>query len=112
MNTKHKSQKGMNLVIESEGWTQVQASWRFYNNVEVTIPSLNDPIIEEVVKESNKRKGKYLLVAYDWSHLDYKKHTRKQELIHENKRGNGEKIGYVIFKVRWQWMRKGIHWEP
>jgi len=94
MNTKHKSQKGMNLVIESEGWTQVQASWRFYNNVEVTIPSLNDPIIEEVVKESNKRKGKYLLVAYDWSHLDYKKHTRKQELIHENKRGNGEKIGY------------------
>jgi len=39
MNTKHKSQSGINLVIETEGWTQVQASWRFYNNIDVTIPS-------------------------------------------------------------------------
>ncbi|MDQ7084028.1 MAG: hypothetical protein Q9M36_03455 [Sulfurovum sp.] len=54
MNTKHKSQSGMNLVLETDGWSQVQASWRFYNNEEVTIPSLNDPIIAEVVEESNK----------------------------------------------------------
>ncbi|MDQ7084807.1 MAG: hypothetical protein Q9M36_07670 [Sulfurovum sp.] len=63
----------MNLVLETDGWSQVQASWRFYNNEEVTIPSLNDPIIAEVVEESNKRVGNYTLVAYDWSHLDYKK---------------------------------------
>jgi hypothetical protein len=60
----------------------------------VKFSSLNDPIIEEVVEQSNKRVGKYLLVAYDWSHLDYKKHTRKQELIVKNKKGNAKQIGY------------------
>jgi hypothetical protein len=94
MNIKRKSQSGMSLVIETEGWSQVQASWRFYNNEEVKFSSLNDPIIEEVVEQSNKRVGKYLLVAYDWSHLDYKKHTRKQELIVKNKKGNAKQIGY------------------
>ncbi|MDQ7086234.1 MAG: hypothetical protein Q9M36_15610 [Sulfurovum sp.] len=96
MNTKHKSQSGMNLVLETDGWSQVQASWRFYNNEEVTIPSLNDPIIEEVVEQSNKRVGNYTLVAYDWSHLDYKKHTKKQELVTKNKKGNAKQIGYDL----------------
>ncbi|MDQ7083839.1 MAG: hypothetical protein Q9M36_02435 [Sulfurovum sp.] len=96
MNTKHKSQSGMNLVLETDGWSQVQASWRFYNNEEVTIPSLNDPIIAEVVEESNKRVGNYTLVAYDWSHLDYKKHTKKQELVTKNKKGNAKQIGYDL----------------
>jgi len=96
MNIKHKHQSGINLVLETDGWSQVQASWRFYNNEEVTIPSLNDPIIEEVVKESNKRGGKYLLVAYDWSHLDYKKHSKKQELVIKNKKGNAKQIGYDL----------------
>jgi len=96
MNIKHKHQSGINLVLETEGWSQVQASWRFYNNEDVTIPSLHNPIIEEVVEESNKRVGKYLLVAYDWSHLDYKKHTKKQELVTKNKKGNAKQIGYDL----------------
>ncbi len=96
MNIKHKHQSGMNLVLETEGWSQTQASWRFYNNVDVRIPSLNDPIIEEVVEQSNKRAGKYILVAYDWSHLDYRKHTKKQELIIKKKKGNAKQIGYDL----------------
>jgi len=94
MNIKHKSQSGMNLVLETEGWSQIQASWRFYNNEDVTIPSLNDPIIEEVVKKSNETVGTYILVAYDWSHLDYKNHSKKQELIRKKKKGNSEQVGY------------------
>ncbi len=94
MNIKHKSQSGMNLVLETEGWSQIQASWRFYNNEDVTIPSLNDPIIEEVVEKSNKTVGTYILVAYDWSHLDYKNHSKKQELIRKKKKGNSEQVGY------------------
>jgi len=96
MNIKHKHQSGMDLVLETEGWSQTQASWRFYNNVDVSLPSLNDPIIEEVVEQSNKRAGKYILVAYDWSHLDYKKHSKKQELIIKNKKGNAKQIGYDL----------------
>ncbi|MDQ7083542.1 MAG: transposase [Sulfurovum sp.] len=54
------------------------------------------PIIEEVVEQSNKRVGNYTLVAYDWSHLDYKKHTKKQELVTKNKKGNAKQIGYDL----------------
>ena len=46
MNTKHKSQSGMNLVIETEGWAQVQASWRFYNNIDVTINTIAKKITQ------------------------------------------------------------------
>ena len=49
-----------------------------------------------MVEQSNKRVGKYLLVAYDWSHLDYKKHTKKKELITKNKKGNAKQIGYDL----------------
>ena len=38
MNIKSKSQSGMSLVIETEGWSQVQASWRFYNNATTPLP--------------------------------------------------------------------------
>ncbi|MDQ7084814.1 MAG: hypothetical protein Q9M36_07705 [Sulfurovum sp.] len=43
-----------------------------------------------MVEQSNKRVGNYTLVAYDWSHLDYKKHTKKQELVTKNKKGECE----------------------
>ncbi|MDQ7083446.1 MAG: hypothetical protein Q9M36_00980 [Sulfurovum sp.] len=36
------------------------------------------------------------MVAYDWSHLDYKKHTKKQELVTKNKKGNAKQIGYDL----------------
>jgi len=90
MNIKQNAQSGMSLVLETDGWSQSQAAWRFYNNDNVDISSLNDPIIEEVVKEINKRKGEHVLVPYDWSHLDYKKHSKKQDLIitnSENQKG-------------------------
>ncbi|MDQ7084227.1 MAG: hypothetical protein Q9M36_04520 [Sulfurovum sp.] len=68
MNTKHKSQKWNEPSI-GDRWMESSPSviGVFYNNEEVTIPSLNDPIIEEVVEQSNKRAGNYTLVAYDWS---------------------------------------------
>jgi len=88
MNVKQNSQSGMNLTIETDGWVESQATWRFYNNDNVDIPSLNDPIMEEVVSEINKRKGSFVLVPYDWSHVEYKNHSKKQELTIKNKKGN------------------------
>jgi len=94
INVKQSSQSGMSLVSKADGWAETQAAWRFYNNPSVTITSLNDPIIEEVVKDINKRDGEFLLVPYDWSHLDYKRHSKKQELVSKNKRNNSKQIGY------------------
>jgi len=32
----------------------------------------------------------------DWSHLDYKKHKSKKELISKDKKGNAKQIGYDL----------------
>jgi len=96
MNVKQNSQSGMSLTVEADGWAESQAAWRFYNNNNVDISSLNDPIMEEVVSEINKRKGSFVLVPYDWSHVDYKKHSKKQELTIKNKKGNSKQIGYDL----------------
>ena len=34
------------------------------------------------------------MIAYNWSHLDYKEHSKKQEIITKNKKGNAKQIGY------------------
>jgi len=94
INVKQNSQSGMSLTVEADGWAESQAAWRFYNNENVDISSLNDPIIEEVVKEINKREGSFVLVPYDWSHIDYKNHSKKQELVSKKKKGNSKQIGY------------------
>ena len=96
MNVKQNSQSGMSLTVEADGWAESQAAWRFYNNDNVDILSLNDPIMEEVVKEINRRKGSFVLVPYDWSHVDYKKHTKKQELTSKKKKGDSKQIGYDL----------------
>ncbi|SFV54953.1 hypothetical protein MNB_SV-14-96 [hydrothermal vent metagenome] len=50
MNVKQNSQSGMSLTVEADGWAESQAAWRFYNNDNVDILSLNNPIMEEVVR--------------------------------------------------------------
>jgi len=74
----------------------VQAAWRFYNNDNVTIEALfaqlhtqNRQIVEEIESD-------YLLIAHDWSWLDYKGHRAKEALIVRNKRGNAKQIGYDL----------------
>jgi hypothetical protein len=42
---------------------------------------LNKPIIDLGVEEINKKCDEYCLVPYDWSHLDYKNHNAKKDLI-------------------------------
>ena len=34
------------------------------------------------------------MIAYNWSHLDYKEQSKKQEIITKNKKGNAKQIGY------------------
>ena len=90
MNHKQQSTNGLNLLIKDvKGYSQAQDAWRFYNNENVEINSLNNPILEKGIESINKECDKYLLVAHDWSLISYKNHTSKKDCI-EEKRSNSK----------------------
>ncbi len=93
MNSKVNAKSGINLLIKTEGMSQVQASWRFYNNENVDFTSLNNPILTHGLKAIEKQCDEYVLNAYDWSHLDYKHHHKKEGRVGKNKK-SGQQLGY------------------
>jgi hypothetical protein len=97
MSSKQQATNGLKLLLgESDSFSQVQASWRFLNNDNVTIEGLFEPIKEQVKKEIERHCDKYVLAMSDWSHLDYKKHTSKKELECKKKKDNGKQLGYDL----------------
>ena len=93
MNSKVNAKTGLNLLMRTEGTSQVQASYRFYNNENADFTSLNNPIITHGLGEIEKQCDRYLLNAYDWSHLDYKNHHSKDGRVGKNKK-SGQQLGY------------------
>ena len=82
MNHKQNSTNGLNLLLkEVKGYTQAQSAWRFYNNENVDIPSLNDPILAKGLEQIQQECKTYLLVAHDWSLINYRNHTAKKDCI-------------------------------
>ena len=97
MSAKQRATNGLKLLLgESKPFSQVQASWRFLNNENVTIDGLFEPIKESLKEEVEKHCDEYLLAMSDWSHLDYKKHYSKKELTSKNKKDNGKQLGYDL----------------
>jgi hypothetical protein len=99
INHKQHSTNGLNLLFgKTEGFSQAQAAWRFYNNENVDIASLNDPMIDEAVELIEDTCDKYLLAIHDWSHLDYRTQKSKKECI-KTKRSKNKKrysVGYDL----------------
>ncbi len=97
ISVKERATNGLKLLIKNvELFSQVQASWRFFNNNSVTVEALFDKISENLETEIDTHCDKYLLAMSDWSHLDYKKHTSKKELISKNKKDNCKQLGYDL----------------
>jgi hypothetical protein len=97
INMQEKATNGLKLLLKDiKGSSQTQAVWRFLNNPVVTIKELFEPIEKTLEVEIEKQCDEYILAISDWSHLDYKKHTRKKELKIENKKNNCKKIGYDL----------------
>ena len=95
INIQEKATNGLKLLLKDiKGTSQTQAVWRFLNNPVVTIKELFEPIEKTLEIEIDKQCDEYLLAISDWSHLNYKKHTRKKKLKIENKKNNCKKIGY------------------
>jgi len=97
MSVKEKTTNGLKLLIKDvEPFSQVQASWRFLNNDNVTIDDMMQPINGALNEGIKKHCDKYLLAMSDWSHLDYKKHTSKKELVSKNKKATCKQVGYDL----------------
>ncbi len=87
---------GMRLLMKDDAISQVQASWRFFNNSNITSEELFKPIVKNLKDEIVNQCSKFVLAMSDWSHLDYKKHTSKKELKSENRKDTCMKIGYDL----------------
>lgn len=97
MSVKEQTTNGLKLLIKDvKPFAQVQASWRFLNNESVKIEDLNQPIKEALDAGIKKECEEYLLAMSDWSHIDYKHHRSKKELVSKNKKASCKQIGYDL----------------
>ena len=90
--------KGITALLNSSNLSTaaVQAAWRFYNNERVDTDELFEYIKVENEDIIQNLDSKILLMAHDWSWLDYKNHTAKDDLIIRDKKGNAKQIGYEL----------------
>ncbi len=70
--------------MKDDAISQVQASWRFFNNSNVTTKKLFQPIADTLKSKMVQQCNKFVLTMSDWLYLDYKKHISKSELKSEN----------------------------
>ena len=94
VNAQQQATNGLKILLGNNTMTQVQATWRFLNNPDVTIKELYEPLVTHLEKEIHSQCDKYVLALADWSHVDYKKHRSKKELKSENRKDTCVKIGY------------------
>lgn len=94
MSSKQSATNGLKLLLkDTEPFAQVQAAWRFLNNDNVSTEALFEPIFDNLQTEISKQCSRFILAMTDWSHIDYKKHHSKTELISENRKENCVKKG-------------------
>lgn len=75
------------LLGISKAFASTQAAWRFYNNKRISYEQLAAPLVASGREALAYNKGRYALIAHDWSHLDYTTHQSKRDrtLIHNQK---------------------------
>ena len=94
ISSQHAATNGLKLLLKnSEQFSQVQAAWSFLNNDNVSTDALFEPIMNDLKIGIKKQCSKFVLAMTDWSHIDYKHHDSKKELISENRKDNGVKKG-------------------
>jgi hypothetical protein len=97
ISVKERASNGLKLLIgDKKPFSQIQASWRFFNNKNVTVDALFSSISDNLEIEINNNCDEYLLSISDWSHLDFKKHKSKKELVSKNNKNNSKQLGYDL----------------
>lgn len=65
---------------QSKAASAAQAAWRFLSNENVTLQDLVAPLREVGRDACRQSDSKYVLLAHDWSKLNYKSHSSKSDL--------------------------------
>lgn len=65
----------------AKAFASTQAAWRFYNNPDIHLPSLMQPLLECGSEAVAGDCSRFALVMHDWSHLHYKQHASKEDRI-------------------------------
>jgi DDE family transposase len=66
---------------DSSAQSAAQACWRFLKNDRVTLPALAQPLRDHARKEAGRSASKFVLVAHDWSKLDFGTHASKPDVF-------------------------------
>ena len=81
MKTANRNAAGPALLSgDCQAQSATQATWRFLNNPNVSLRDLIDPLREVGRKAANASDSSYVLLAHDWSKVDFKGHRSKQDL--------------------------------
>ncbi len=90
--------KGITTPLDTnrQEMSAIQASWRFYNNENVDVQELFGLVEAQSEEAVKKIEGDYVLVAHDWSWLDYRGHKAKEDLIVRNNQSNTRSVGYDL----------------
>jgi len=72
-----------------------QAAWRFFKNPKVTLPALCQPLQDHVGFCVATQELDYLLIAHDWSWLDYQGHQTKRD----RKATSQKALGYDLLSA-------------
>jgi hypothetical protein len=70
-----------------------QAAWRFYNNERVSLAALAEPLREAGRLGAGASASDFILLAYDWSKLDYGAHESKTDRL---QRTHQHDLGYDL----------------
>src|SRR6186997_2068963 len=73
---------GIRAVPDSRtAWAATQGAWRFFQNPQVELPRLMEPLIEAGRQAITESCDQYALVVHDWSQLMYPEHTSKKDRL-------------------------------
>lgn len=78
----------------NEAFASTQGAWRFYQNEDVTLPRLMEPLHEVACRDVPLLCHRYALALHDWSELNYETHTRKTD-----RRPISKNLGYELAAV-------------
>ncbi len=60
-------------------FASTQAAWRFYQNKNVSLEKLSEPLLDAAHEGVSSHCTQYALCVHDWSRLNYRKHTSKED---------------------------------
>jgi hypothetical protein len=72
-----------------------QAAWRFFKNPKVTLPTLCQPLKDHVALCLATHAHDFVLIAHDWSWLNYQGHTTKRD----RKANPNQGLGYDLLSA-------------